>query len=150
MEVKNVAPTKVFYHSEETTLNGIHDVARREIENMYKEAAELGLNEVAPMQFVYHGVDDNPDTKFTLEIAIVVDEEKPYNGKYRFKTLDGFKCAATTHNGSINELAKTYDKFMPELYKSGVKMTSHCREVYHKYLTEDSADNITEIQIGIN
>ncbi len=150
MEAKNVETTKVFYHSEVTTLNGIHDVAVREIDAMYKEAEKTGLKEIAPMQFVYYGLDDKPDTKFTLEIAIVVDEEKPYAGKYKFKDLTGFKCVSTIHKGSINKLGKTYEKFMPELFKSGNKMTDQSREVYHNYVEQDSPENITEIQIGVN
>ena len=43
MEVKNVEPTKVFYHSEVTTLDGIHDVANREIDKMYEEVEQIGL-----------------------------------------------------------------------------------------------------------
>ncbi len=150
MEVKTVKPAKVFYHSEVTTLQGIHDVAVREIENLYAEAEKIGLKEIAPMQFVYYGCDDKPDTKFTLEIAIVVDEEKAYNGKYNYKDLKGFKCVSTIHKGNVNDLSKTYQKFMPELFKSGNKMTDQSREVYHRYIQQDSPENITEIQIGVN
>lgn len=150
MEVKNVESAKVFYHSEVTTLNGIHDVAVREIDAMCNEAENLGLKEIAPMQFVYYGCDDKPDTKFTLEIALVVEEEKPYSGKYKFKNLDGFKCVSTIHKGSLNKFGETYEKFMPELLKSGKQMTDQSREVYHKYVEQDSPDNVTEIQIGVN
>lgn len=150
MEVKKVKPATVFYHSEETTLAGIHGVAVREIENLYEEAEKIGLKEVAPMQFVYYGCDDKFDTKFTLEIALIIDEERAYNGKYRFKELEAFKCASTIHKGNVNDLSKTYEKFMPELLKSGKSITDHSREVYHNYIKEDSPDNITEIQIGIN
>lgn len=150
MNVKNVEPAKVFYHSEVTTLNGIHDVAVREIDAMCKVVEGLGLKEIAPMQFVYYGCDDKPDTKFTLEIALVVEEEKPYSGKYKFKNLDGFKCVSTIHKGSVTKLGETYRKFIPELFKSGKQMTDQSREVYHKYVGEDSPENVTEIQIGIN
>ena len=81
---------------------------------------------------------------------MAVDGEKPYSGKYKFKSLKGFKCATTIHNGSINKLGETYEKFMPELFKSGNKMTDQSREVYIKYVEQDSAENITEIQVGVN
>lgn len=148
MEVKNVEPTKVFYHSEVTTLDGIHDVANREIDKMYEEVEQIGLKEVAPLQFMYLGF--KPETSFTLEIALVVEEEKPYNGQYKIKDLDGFKCVSTIHNGSINQIGETYEKFMLELMKNGKKMTDQIREVYHKYIGLDSPENITEIQIGVN
>ncbi|MCG8307883.1 MAG: GyrI-like domain-containing protein [Cytophagales bacterium] len=150
MEEKTVKSAKVFYHSEVTTLEGIHDIAVREIDNMYAEAEKIGLKETAPMQFVYYGCDDKPDTKFTLEIAMLIDGEKPYEGKYKFKELEDFKCVSTIHKGSISDLGKTYEKFMPELFKSGKEMTGQSREVYHKYVQQDSPENVTEIQIGVN
>ncbi len=148
MEVKNVDPAKVFYHSEETTLNGVHGVANREIDKMYDEAKKMGLEEVAPLQFTYFGF--SPETSFTLEIAMVVAEEKPYKGQYKFKDMDEFKCASTIHNGSINKIGETYEKFMPELVKSGNKMTDQIREVYLKFIDLDSPENVTEIQVGVN
>lgn len=150
METKKVSPAKVFYHSEMTTLEGIHEVAIREIDNMYAEAAKSGLKEVAPLQFVYYDFDEKPGTKFTLEIAMAVEEEKPYTGKYKFKTLDGFSFVSTIHNGNVNNMSETYQKFMPEVMQSGLKLANQSREVYHKYTKQESADNITEIQIGVN
>ncbi|MCK5102425.1 MAG: hypothetical protein KAR17_06405, partial [Cyclobacteriaceae bacterium] len=63
MEVKNVNPVKVFYHSVVTTLNGVHDVANREIDKMQDEAEKMGLKEVAPLQFMYLGF--KPESSFT-------------------------------------------------------------------------------------
>ena len=150
MEVKTVKPSTVFYHSEETTLEKIKEVAEREICKLCAEAEKIGLKEIAPMQFVYHGCDDKPDTKFTLDIAIVVDGEKPYTGKYKFKELEAFKCVSTIHKGNVDDLGQTYEQFMPELFKSGQQMTDQSREVYHKYIEQDSQENVTEIQIGVN
>ena len=150
MKVKTVKPAKVFYHSEVTTVKEIHDVAMREIKNLYKDAEKIGLKEVAPMQFVYYGCDDKLDTKFTLEIAMVVDDEKFYDGKYKFKDLEGFKCVSTVHNGDINKIGETYEKFMPEVFRSGQQTNDQSREVYHKWVSPESPENITEIQIGVN
>lgn len=150
MEVKNVKPTKIFYHSEVTTLKEISELAVREIDNLCKDAEELGLKETGPLQFLYYGCDDKPDTQFTLEIAMEVDQEKSYDGKYKFKDLEGFTCASTVHNGDIEKIGETYEKFMPEVFKSGKQVTDHTREVYHKWIAPESAENVTEIQIGIN
>jgi effector-binding domain-containing protein len=90
------------------------------------------------------------DTKFTLEIAMVVDQEKPYDGKYKFRDLEGFTCVSTIHNGDINRIGATYEQFMPQIFKSGNQVTDQSREVYHKWLSPESAENITEIQVGIN
>ena len=150
MEVKNVKPQKVFYHSEVTIMKDLPEAVMREIDTMYTEAGKLGLKETGPMQFVYYGCDDKMDTKFTLEIVMAVDQEKPYNGKYKFKELKGFTCASTFHKGNINKIGETYEKFMPELIKSGKQVGDQSREVYHKWVSPESPENITEIQVGIN
>ena len=90
MEVKSVKSQKIFYHSEVTTLNDLEGVANREIDHLCKEAEKLGLKETGPIQFLYYGCDDKMDTRFTLEIALSVDTEKPYDGKYKFKELEEF------------------------------------------------------------
>jgi effector-binding domain-containing protein len=150
MEVKTVKPQKIFYHSEVTTMKDIHEVALREIDKLCAEAEKLGLKETGPMQFVYYGCDDKPDTKFTLEIAMAVDQEKPYAGKYKFKELEGFSCATTIHKGDIHKIGATYEKFIPEVFQSGKQITDHSREVYHNWVDSESSENVTEIQIGIN
>jgi effector-binding domain-containing protein len=150
MEVKSVKSQKIFYHSEVTTLKDMQQIAMKEIDSMIKDAEKLGLKETGPMQFVYYGCDDKPDTRFTLEIAMVVDQEKPYDGKYKFKELEGFSCASTMHNGNINKIGETYEKFIPEVLKSGKQITDHTREVYLKWVAPESPENVTEIQIGVN
>lgn len=150
MEVKAVKPQKIFYYSEVTTMKDLQKVTKREIDTMYTEAGKLGLKETGPMQFIYYGCDDKMDTRFILEIAMAVDQEIPYKGKYKFKELEGFTCACAIHKGNINKIGETYEKFMPELVKSGKQMTDQSREVYHKWISTESSENITEIQIGIS
>lgn len=149
MEVKTVKPQHVFFHSEITTLKEIQEVAKREIEQMYAEAGQLGLKETGPMQFVYYGCDDNPETKFTLEIAMVVDGKKQNNGKYKFKELEEFTCATTTHHGDINEIGNTYEAFIPKVIQEGKQLSDQMREVYHHWVSPESTENVTEIQLGI-
>lgn len=150
MEVKSVKAQKIFYHSELTTMKDIHEVAVREIDQLCAEAKKLGLKQTGPLQFVYHGCDDKPDTNFTLEIALAVDQEKPYDGKFKFKELETFNCVSTLHRGNINRIGETYEKFIPEVFKSGKQITDQSREVYHKWVDSESPENVTEIQIGIN
>jgi effector-binding domain-containing protein len=151
MEIKNVDPKTVFYHREKATLKTISDIANREIPKLMEEAQKLRLQEVAPMEFHYFGCDDDPEAEFDVEIAMVV--EKPveaYDGKYHFKSTDAFKCATTLHKGNINTIGKTYEAFMPEIFKSGAQLGSETREVYTVWESPESDKNITEIQVGLN
>jgi effector-binding domain-containing protein len=151
MEIKKVDPKTIFYHKEKATLRTIMEVANRAIPNLMEEAQKLKLKEVGPMEFHYFGCNDNPDTEFEVDIAMVVDRPlEHYNGRYRFKTTDVFECATTVHKGAIESIGSTYDSFMPEVFKSGVQPGNELREVYTVWESPGSENNITEIQVGLS
>ncbi len=150
MQDKNVNPITVFFHKETTTLKKINEVANREIPKLYEEIEKLGLKEIAPMQFRYLGCDANPDKEFELEIGVVVDRVKDYDGKYDFKEWGPLKCVSHEFTGPISKLGEEYDRIFPQILQSGKRPTDEVREVYTKYIEIESPENITEIQIGVN
>jgi len=149
MENKTVKPEKFFYYSEETTLSQIEDIANREIPSFMAEVQSTGLEPTSPIQFIYHGFYDGPDSKFTLEIGLAIKNEKTYSGKYKFKELPTFKCSSLIHKGSIENLDKVYEKAMADLSNEGKKYSGECREVYHQWFDKASTENVTEIQLGV-
>ena len=150
MQEKSVNPMTVFYYSQTTTLRKISEVADQEIPKMMEEASKLQLEEVAPMVFRYIGCTEDLDKEFKLEIAMVVKEAKESNGKYGFKKFEPFKCMSHIYKGDINKIGEEYKKIMPPLFQSGKQPSNEIREVYTKYIDMTSAENITEIQIGLN
>lgn len=150
MEIKNVEPITVFCQTVVTNMKEIKQVAEKEIAPLCEEAGKVGIKEMSPMQFVYTGCSEDPESDFTLDIAIPVDtKDTSYKGKYQYKQLDGYKCLSTMHKGSMEELSKAWENLISELFKKGLKPTDEGREVYHKYIDFSSEENLTELQMGI-
>lgn len=151
MNTKNVAPKKYFFYSEKTTLRELNDVANKEVKPIMEAVEELGLQPVGPMEFIYFDCTEEMDKEFTLEIAIPVADQKPYSGgKYAFKEAEEFKCISQTHHGDLAKLPEVYDTMFKKISADNVKVTNEIREVYKHYEVNSSANNVTEIQVGLN
>ena len=150
MEKKVVQPMTVIKYSMETTMSTlIQDIGTipRELE---AKVTELGLEATGPHTWVYFCCDGSADKSFILDIAIPVKEEKGDAGKFAYEKLPEFQCVVTEHKGPWSELAKAYEKFVPEVLAKGLQMSGFGREVYHLVDLENQQNCVTEIQIGIN
>jgi effector-binding domain-containing protein len=148
MEIKEINPMTVFYRTVQTTLSEMMQYVMTTPLEMYQEAMKEGLKISGPQVWIYHGMDGNPNTKFTLEIALPII--KPIKNNLQIKELPAFKCATIIHKGDWGNLKNSYEKIISEIYSSGNSMNKICREVYAHVETPESENNITEIQIGIN
>jgi effector-binding domain-containing protein len=150
MEAKIIKPMTVLYYSEKNNLTGLARLVRTKAKELYIEAIRYGMEVTGPVYWIYYGMDGNPDTTFTLEIAIPVYNEKIYSGDYEIKRLSAYKCAAAVHNGPWKNMQGAYAKLVEETLKKGHTLNGISREVYINIDFVESANNITEIQLGIN
>ncbi len=149
MEKKKVAPMTVIKYSMETKIDTfIKDIGEipRELE---AKIIELGLEVTGPHTWIYWGCDGADEKPFILDIAIPVKEMKDNSDKFKYEQLPEFNCVVTYHKGPWSELAKTYEKFVPEILKSGNQMSGETREIYHLADFNNPLNCVTEIQIGI-
>lgn len=102
-----------------------------------------------PLTFIYDGIDGQPDTQFTLTIAQPVRTKDAELKGYTNQPLPAFKCVSVYFTGRYSDLPKAYAKVMPQVFEAGHQPTGVTREIYLYHEAEDSANNITEIQIGI-
>lgn len=114
------------------------------------EAAKQGIKPNGPLQWNYYGIDGKPETVFTLEITLPVQEENVEVPGFEWKQVPSFKCLSLVHEGPWENLPQSYNKAMGYLAENGLSMTYECREVYLTMNPEKGADNTTEIQIGIH
>ncbi len=138
----------VFYRTIQTTLSEMMEYVLTTPAEMYQEAMKEGFEITGSQVWVYHGMDGNPDTRFTLEIVLPVI--KPAKSNLQIKELPAFKCATITHKGDWGKLKDSYEKLIGEIINSGNTMNNICREVYAVVESPGSDNNITEIQMGIN
>lgn len=150
MTTKQIPAQKYFIYSTETTLPHVNTIAMREVEPLYVTATQLGLEAQGPLEFIYWNASGDPTKPFTLEIALPVNEaEVELPEKYTLTTHESFKAMAHVHHGDFSNIEAVYEVLFKELYGSGAKPTNQVREVYIHWVDLTSADNVSEILLGI-
>lgn len=148
MEIKTTTPVKVMYTEVKTTLNEIRKHVITTPMDIMTEAEKLGLKTNQRQHWIYFGANSDYNNEFTLQICLEVEGEAT-SDKYQFQELPALKHVSTTHNGSWDELADTYEKFFGQIYPQGIKPTNEVREVYLTVDLQNPANNVTEIQVGV-
>jgi effector-binding domain-containing protein len=139
----------VLYSSFSVTLKTLHDKIGIVARDLQKEAAQQDLLVTGPVYWFYFGLDGNPDTVFTLQVAIPVSGKPVTKENMLYAELPEFKCLATTHSGSWSRFTETYGKLIQRISADGLQPVGMSREVYLNIDFEHADNNITEIQIGI-
>ena len=150
MEKKIVPSKNYFTVVTTTTLNKIQEVAARETDKLIAGINELKLEPVGPMEFIYFDCTEDREKEFTLEIALPVKETNAQLPKeFSFKKHPDFQCVSYVHKGELTNLYDVYDKLFTDMWNNSLRPTNQVREVYVNYRDVFSADNVTEIQIGL-
>jgi effector-binding domain-containing protein len=150
METKIIKPINVLFYSEITNLGGIAKLVRVKANELHKEAIMKKMEITGPVYWIYYGMDGNPQTNFTLEIAVPVLCQNHYEGNFLLKELPEFKCASMIHYGSWYEMPGSYSQLMGEVFKNDLTFSGVSREVYLNIDFLDMERNITEIQVGLD
>lgn len=119
-------------------------------QKLCSEAERLGVQPDGALQWNYFGIDGRPETVFTLVIALPVQEKEAEVQGFESKQIPALKCLSLIHEGPWENLPQSYGKAMGYLSANSLTMTGECREIYATIDPEETANNITEIQIGIN
>jgi effector-binding domain-containing protein len=150
MEQIAIQPKLYFYLEGKTTLNQLPEYGDIHVDKVYEEVARTGLEKTGPIEFIYYGATEDKNKEFTLQIAIPVKEpKKDIKADFHFRTASDFKCLAHTYKGSFMEFEKVYENLFEYVWDNSLKPTDEVREVYHSFVSPDSPDNVTEIQIGL-
>lgn len=137
----------VLCFSAETTLKELHQFSA---DALYKEAIQLGLKITGSVHWTYFGVNADPDHRFWLEIALPVDRIEGNPEGAEFKQYKPFSYIGTVHYGPWETLGSAYPPLLNQIQREGHKLTSICREIYLFWDMSQPANNITEIQIGVD
>ncbi|HEY9124627.1 MAG TPA: GyrI-like domain-containing protein [Bacteroidales bacterium] len=150
MEVKICNPLKTLSFSVETTFNEMMPLVGSVARELCAEAVANKLDITGPVYWVYEGADGNPDTRFKLDICLPVFAPGGYSGKFKFVELPAFKCASAMHYGHWNEVGAIYHHLFDRLAEEKLEYNGVCREIYINSDFADPANNITEVQVGVN
>ncbi len=143
------SPFHVLFFTDQVSLPDLQKYVRTMAQELYREAITHNLEITGPVYWMYYGMDGNPDTVFTLEIAVPVTPDSYYSGKFQIKHLDAFKHISCIHEGDWARLPETYGRIFQEIGAKQLIPSGICREIY-TFMDFESPDNhITEVQVGI-
>lgn len=152
METKIIKPIQVLYATEDLTIQEIGKRGIKLCANIIEEIDKYKLSIIGPWTFISYGRDGNNDTFFKHEYCVPVENTENYKGIFQIKTLQEIECAFIVYQGDLSEEnfgGKGYRPLVDSIIKSGRNFTGESREVYHKWVSPESQDNIIEIQFGI-
>ena len=146
---KRVDPIMFVHGSAETTFAGIADVAQTTIAGLNAEAAKVNRRFDGPVIFVYHNPTQEADKPFKLEIGYPADRLNYALGDYPVRVLEPFRCMSVTFKGPMDHIEKAYDAVLSAMTEQELKASGEMREVYLVWAGPDSAENVVEVQIGL-
>jgi effector-binding domain-containing protein len=149
MQIQRINPMNVLYYQKRTTLKEMSQYVRVVARQLYTQAQESGLEVTGPVYWIYYGMDGNPETEFTLQIALPVHQCKPATGEFACERLAAFSCASALHTDVWEKLPQTDGKLIGEIQINGYRMNGICREIYIHMDFNNPENSITEVQIGI-
>jgi effector-binding domain-containing protein len=149
MEIKTFNPITILYFTKQVKLSALNELVRFKAKELYKDAALHDIEITGPIYWIYYGMDGNPETVFTLEIALPVTEPENYQGNFQVKKLGQFNCLSTSSPGSWNKLPVAYGNLFGEINEKGYTPTGECREIYLYMDFLHPENNLTEIQVGL-
>lgn len=105
---KKVVPEKVYLAAKNNlTIAEIATFAEEIIPQLYMQLAASSLEAAGPMNFIYHGINGNPETKFDLHVAIPIKAKGKPQEKFLYYHTRPFSCAYTDYHGSMAGIKDT-------------------------------------------
>lgn len=147
MHIKTYPPLTVLCSTHQTTMSQL-DQFGPVMAELYAEAGRKSFIN-GPLHWIYYGMDGDPETVFTLEIALPV-RKAFHSPKFRIRELDLFKAITFPHEGLWEQLPGSRAQIMERLAEHHIPVTNECREVFLNINFAEPEKNITEIQIGVS
>jgi effector-binding domain-containing protein len=145
MQVRMHPAVTVLYSTHKTTLKELQQLSNVSKE-VYTDAANHSFVS-GPVYWIYRGADGNPETVFTLEIAVPI--QGFFNSKkFSIKELAPFKAVVHRHEGSWEQLGNSYGQIMQYVESNRIPIKDEFREIYLNVDFQRPENNITEVQVG--
>jgi len=147
--LKVVKPINFLFHRAEVKLSDLMNqipIAKE----LFKESVRLDLHPSGPIHWHYLDFTGDASKSFTLEICLpVANVPNDYDRKFHFKRTEDFKCVSLIHEGSWQEIPKSYGVLMQFIQQSKLQPGSVTRELYINADFHYLGANVTEIQMSV-
>jgi predicted transcriptional regulator YdeE len=150
MRELNLPAFNFTYLSGETSIAGLPQFIDKMIANLNAEM-EVGQIKVAgPVIFIYHGMTQEPNRKFTMEIGVVSKgDAKPPEG-FKVRKLEPFHCAAVLYTGPVAGIGAAWGKLYGAMGTARLQPAEESREMYVYWEGSESPNNVIWVQAGLS
>ena len=115
-----------------------------------KKGVEKSHARVAgPLIFIYHGVTEDPNAEFDLEVGFSIEEKVPVDGIFKVRDVGEYRCMSVLFTGSNDHFSSAYEKLMPAVMGPAVTRTGESREMYLYFEDPKSPNNVVHVSVGI-
>jgi effector-binding domain-containing protein len=149
MRVVETKPTSFIYVEIETTYATM-------AEPVGKALAEFGAMIEAgkfiprgPAMMVYQGATGDPNQPFTLQIGFPVNDDVKPNGNMKVRKIETTRVATLIFSGQIRHIGQAYQKLFQELFGQGLLPSGEHSELYLRWESAESDNNIVLLQIHL-
>ncbi|PWJ59829.1 effector-binding domain-containing protein [Dyadobacter jejuensis] len=151
MKIEQSPELSVICFETQTSLSTLGPFVRHKARELYKVAADTGLEVLGPIYWIYQGADGLPDTPFQLTIALpIAPTSSPWQSEtFTLKVLPAFRYVSQRHQGPWELLGQTYGELIGYLQQQGLQMSGENRELYLRMNFEQPAHHLTEVQVGV-
>ena len=148
MEIKTHPAMTVLYSTHQTTIGELDQFVGTVVKELYTEAVRNDVLVSGPAYWLYYGLDGQPETVFTLEIALPI-QGKMNESRFATKELPSFKAASHVHENAWTRMPGTYAQILQFVPFNKYKITGEFREIYWNIDFNNPENNLTEVQVGV-
>jgi effector-binding domain-containing protein len=144
---KTVPPLTLLSASRKLKKEEIPAFAGEAVQSLYAKLGELGVKPAGDLVFVYNctrGADG-----IDCCIGIPIAESKFDAAPFQVVQLNDFRCESAIYQGSMRGIGPAWEKMYGSLKARGAQCGTESREVYIHWVDFDSAENRTELQVGV-
>jgi hypothetical protein len=142
-------PMTVLYVTRQTTLQASRSLTANALRELYTYVADLDLLICGPQYRFFYGMDGQPDSPVTMEIALPVQGQIPTTLLPYFKQIPPFNCLCSRFEGPWEGLLDEYSGMLDYIAYNDLEMTDMYVETLLHIDYSAPACQLTEIQIGL-
>lgn len=143
---------RTYWCAEKTlTIPEIPAFAEATLPAMFTHLQSAEVTPTGPVEFIYFNMDGDLARPFRMLLAIPIDGEGvPETDTffpYRSTEISALK---SSHQGSMATIGSAWDSLMQYAMMNRIQTTTECSEIYTQWVSPESADNVTELYVGID
>lgn len=150
MHIQTFAPMEYCYGSIETDFKGMVQPLGKFLGDIGKAAEEGKVKIRGPVMHVYYDSPHlKPDQRFKMETGFKVLEGAKPGGNLKIRKTPRFKGATMLYVGPGKRIGDAWQKLAAAVAEARLTPTGEERELYLYWESDDSPNNVVQVQMGV-